>query len=570
MSTGLETESLFLSRLFAEPYTFAIPPYQRSYSWTTKEVGQLLEDVTAAAGIEDEGLASPDYFFGTILLLDPNVPGCGGLSLDVVDGQQRLLTISLLARVLEGIVTDDALAGRLRAMLVDYRGEPRIEVFEEDRPAYEARVIALPGMEAAWADVDEDVSALDTALEYLRQEVTTLSPADQQTLAKYLIDRCHVVVIKTRDIDRAHFMFTVLNDRGRPLQRKDILKVEVLQNIPTEREAEALLRWDTAASKLGNDFEGLFSHIRSIHTDRRPQIISAMRALVRQQGCLSFLENVLTPMADAFYLIRRFPEAGRRAEEHPELAKALISLNRFGNADWVPAAMLAMSRFEQDPVGASRLICEIERLTFLLKVLAVGGTRRNKRTTQMIQALRRGNSLEIDQAFAISREEQRAVGHHLRDIHHRNPALAKLILMRIEDEMAGAPLLLSTSELSVEHILPQRPPSASRWRAVFGEQRETCLHSLGNLALIPPGLNDRLRNKDFDVKLKMLGSADVESLPPLRVNEDVISATEWTPERVLEREARLYAVLARLWRIDSIMRKGDNGDGSKSRTPNVA
>ncbi|MDZ4843159.1 MAG: DUF262 domain-containing HNH endonuclease family protein [Hyphomicrobium aestuarii] len=617
MFTGLKTDSLVLSRLFDEPYAFAIPSYQRSYSWTTREVGQLLEDVTSAAGIEELQFTCPDYFLGTVLLLDPNTDqpntdhshvdqtastsraadanaiasaGPAGsqprLPYEVVDGQQRLLTVSLLASVLEAGVEDEGLASRLRSLIIDQYGRPRIDVFnvDRDREVFISRVVAAAGVQAArdaspvfaghgdgdLGDVDDKFSNVDqndlhgeildrygrgeltVALDYLRQEVSALSPADQRALALYLIERCHVVVIITRDIDRAHLLFTVLNDRGRPLQRKDILKVEVLKSIEPTREREALARWDSAAQKLGNDFESLFSHIRLIHSIGRPQIISAMRGLVRQHGCLPFLERVLTPMADAFYLIRRFPEDPRRASEYPDLAKALTSLNRFGNADWVAPAMIAMSRFEDDPAGVQRTVVEIERLTFLLKVLSIGGAKRTRRANQLIQALTRGNCVELDQAFTVTREEQRAVMHHLRDIHRRDAALAKLILMRIEEELSGTPLLLSTSELTVEHILPQRPTPTSDWRRLFGERREACQHSLGNLALVPPRANERMRNKEFAVKLAIFAATGPRAVPAFRVNEDVVEAVEWTPEQVFAREARLMSVLARLWRIDGL------------------
>ncbi|MBX9925063.1 MAG: HNH endonuclease family protein [Hyphomicrobiaceae bacterium] len=471
-----------------------------------------------------------------------------------------------MARALEDTVVDD-LAGRLRAMIVCPNGEPRIDVFEDDRRFYDTLVLS----ERQSADHDvapgetDQLGELAAAYEYIRQEISTLSVADQQLLGQYLVERCHVVVIITRDIDRAHLLFTVLNDRGRPLQRKDILKVEVLKSIEPEHELEALARWDAAAGKLGNDFESLFSHIRTIHATGRPQIISAMRTLVRQRGCLPFVTGLLSPMADAFYLVRRFPEAAGRSDQYPELAKALTSLNRFGNADWVAPAMIAMSRFETDPATATRIVCEIDRLTFLLKVLAIGGTKRNKRSSQLIQALTRGNELDVEQAFSITREEMRAVAFHLRDIHRRNAGLAKLILMRIEDELAGTPLLLSTTELTIEHILPQRPAPASDWRRLFGDRREACQNSLGNLALVPPRLNERMRNKEFAEKLSIFASGDARALPALRTNDDIVEAIEWGPDQVWAREARLLQVLSQLWRIDGLGVARDAPNSARAR-----
>jgi hypothetical protein len=564
MFPGLKTESLTIARLFSDPNMFAVPAYQRNYSWTTKEVGQLLEDISAAAGIEGEQAASPDYFLGTVLLLDPGSEANrdrAAAVFDVVDGQQRLVTLALLVSVLEQSLDDDApVKQRLRSMLeVAGAGGGRILLSVEEQPYFDNLMVAARS-EPPLDDDDDDNSdvAINTAYRYLEQELSALSQADRLGLAKYIVDWCHVVVIITRDIDRAHLLFTVLNGRGRPLQRKDILKAEVLQAVAPDQSGDALARWEAASGKLGNDFEGLFSHIRTIHSSGRPQIISAVRALVRQTGCQAFLADVLTPLADAFYLVRRFPELPKRSAEHPELAAALTSLNRFGNADWVPPALLAMRRFNDDPQFATRVVVDIDRLMFLLKLLALGGPRRARRINQVISAISSGVAHELDAAFAITREEARAVHHHLKDIHRRNSGLAKLILMRIEDELGGTPLLLSTTELNLEHVLPQRPSASSEWRRIFPdpERREACINSLGNLALVPPQVNSKLKNMEFAGKHAIFTALRTTQTPLMRTNEDIIDAPAWTEEYVMAREARLLRVLSRLWRLDIGSRAG--------------
>ncbi len=75
MFPGLPTASLTLTNLFSAPFHFSVPCYQRPYSWTTTEAGQLLEDILGAAGLSGSaGSEEPDYFLGTIILID----GAGG------------------------------------------------------------------------------------------------------------------------------------------------------------------------------------------------------------------------------------------------------------------------------------------------------------------------------------------------------------------------------------------------------------------------------------------------------------------------------------------------------------
>jgi uncharacterized protein with ParB-like and HNH nuclease domain len=90
MFLGLPTASLTLTHLFSPPFHFSVPCYQRPYSWTTAEAGQLLEDVLGAAGLSGvPGAEEPDYFLGTIILID----GTGGDFSKVRDREPRLFEI---------------------------------------------------------------------------------------------------------------------------------------------------------------------------------------------------------------------------------------------------------------------------------------------------------------------------------------------------------------------------------------------------------------------------------------------------------------------------------------------
>src|SRR5208282_1660161 len=84
-----------LKDVFCDHYVFRIPPYQRPYSWETEQAGDLLDDLIWAAG-HDKPAERPPYFLGSIVVIkDPNYPEA-----DVVDGQQRLTTLTILMSVL--------------------------------------------------------------------------------------------------------------------------------------------------------------------------------------------------------------------------------------------------------------------------------------------------------------------------------------------------------------------------------------------------------------------------------------------------------------------------------------
>jgi hypothetical protein len=232
MFSALPTASLRISELLAPPFRFSIPPYQRPYSWTTREAGQLLEDVLAASGAEDDIAADPDYFFGTILLLDASGDESPigsdpwrSRGFEIVDGQQRLVTLTILACVLRDLERGageeiDARLDRLVASPADERtGSPRRHriTLRGREHQFLADHVQSPGGCASQPDHDAlsvgEAAILDVRQHFL-SELANLDAQARRALSAYLCERCHVVVILTRDVDRAHRMFMVLNERG--------------------------------------------------------------------------------------------------------------------------------------------------------------------------------------------------------------------------------------------------------------------------------------------------------------------------------------------------------------------
>ena len=570
MFRGLPTASLAVTQLFSNPYHFTVPAYQRPYSWTTDQAGQLLDDLTSAAGLSNGAPALPDYFLGAIVLLDPEMEGpqpppafSGPRVFQVVDGQQRIATLSILAAALRDIEDrepgqsrDQDLADRLDRMIRIERDErdiserqTRIKLSESEQALFERDVLRRG---AKGADPDGPGGGLAAIYQCFVTGLESLSAEERHSLARYILDFCHVVVIITHDIDRAVAYFTVLNQRGLDLDRKDVLKAEILRGIPAAEITRGIFLWQRAQDKLGpHELDRLFSLLKYSHGSDRAQIIASARALVNEMGAMPFLDKVLMPMADALHRLSLFavdPDVQKR----PALLGALTSLSRLGKNDWVPPALLAMAQFEKDPDTASALLIEIERLAVLLRLKALGSEKRQRRFGEVIRDIKANPRKALTSgSFEIPREEQKTITYHLRDLHRRNAPLAKFILMRIEDEMAGTPMTMNPKDLTVEHVLPCRPAPTSAWRKLFPDnvERERCSASLGNLALVTPRQNDRAENKDFEQKVTIYREP-VPGLPPLVSNAAILAAAAWLSADILARETAMLDVIGGLWRID--------------------
>lgn len=546
-----------------------MPCYQRPYSWTTVEAGQLLEDVLSAAGV-GVGFAEPDYFLGAILLLDG---GGGDLPkprereprfFEIVDGQQRLVTLAILVSVLRDLGTDnrwrwgarhrldtlisaDAAATRVNG--VQFRIELRAgeQAFLENFVQKRGACSVSP--EADTLSVGEE--RLLAVRDHFMSELALLDETERRKLCDFVCDQCHFVVVLTRDIDRAHRLFTVLNERGRSLQRNDILKADLLKNIAPMNLQRALSQWEQAANLLGPNFENLFSHVFNIYGRGETKIIAGIRKAVRDAGGPeAFISNVFSPLAEAYSWVRRASDVSVNID--PDARRYLVYLGRLAEGDWGPAAILALRQYADDPARGNMLLKEIDRLAHLLRLLCVGTGKRMRRFADVIDLIKSKQPVVPGQGpFQLTRDEVRNINYHLRSLYRRDQQVCKLLLLRLSDEISRSTTLLDPRDYSVEHVLPQRPGASSEWRRWFvdSEERESCTDSLGNLVAVTQKQNDRARNQEFARKQEIYRGTD-DDQPVLPITRDAVEATGWRAPEIRAREARLLGIISEIWDIE--------------------
>lgn len=561
-----------IEELFSGNKQFSIPVYQRPYSWSVDEAVQLLDDVSLAAGIEDGSPQEDDYFLGAMVLFDSGLEQSEGQShhtgeFEIVDGQQRLVTLTILLAALRDLepMRDAPLARRIAELIAWDTGsapgiQPRLLLSGSNREFFE-RYVQQPGATQIAVDESDFFSAGQKAVLQARvrlvDELKKLTDSERSALAQYLCGQCHCVVMQSHDIDRAHRIFMVLNDRGRPLQRKDILKAEILKSLaPADREP-ALQIWAGVEARLGDGMEAFFSQLRAAYGHGRMQVIAGVRRLVREAGgARPFVHDVLAPLADAYATILSAQRPD--VEMHDEIRRPLVALLRLKGREWMPAAMHIVARVGE-PARAASYLREIERAAFLVRLNCLGAGKRLTRFAKITEAARAADLPSPNDLYEPTREELRTIAFNLRDLHARSVPTCKALLLRLNDEMQSSALLADPAGLTVEHILPQRPKAASTWKEWFpdGTVRVALTGSLGNLVLVSPEANERARNHEFQTKKEIYK----DFLPrggQLKITESVLSSELWQANEVLAREDRLIGLINGLWRLE--LETGQLGD----------
>ncbi len=569
MSPVFSASACQIAQVFRDPYAFRSPSYQRRFCWSVAEGGRLLDNLLEAHG--ETGLAGPggesDYFLGTILLMD--VSGSSDAlapsrlrgerqTLDIVDGQQRLVTLTILLSVLRDLLVQarpataaalDGLIGRPSAQV----GAPgcRLMLRGEDGD-FLATHVQQPGACQATPGDDPASEAQQCMLAIRVHFMAELADRDATQIdafARYLLERCSLVLILTSQIDRAHRMFTVLNDTGKALKRNDILKAELLGNVAAAAANRYLGIWQDLENRLGDEFESIFSHLRVIHGRSGQQIIAGIREQVAEAGgAEQFIDRWLAPAAQVLDDIRHARHSG--SPHSVEIRSLLSYFNWLPSSEWVAPVLAFWLRAPNDAAGLVDLLRGLDQLVMSLRIMGHGVDKRAQRVVAVVRAIQAGETLKRDHAaLSLSRDEQRSVMFNLRDLYARSPQTCKLVLMRINDSMFGGPQGFRPDAFTVEHVLPLKPSPQSRWLDWYGDAdlRRKLAASLGNLVLVPKPVNDRARNLDFDRKLKAY--FDNESEPVAHLTLRLQGKAAWKPEDLSDNDVAMLEHFSRIWPI---------------------
>ena len=580
MPPPFHTGSMALRELLGGDLTLAVPSYQRSFSWTAEQAGQLLDDLLTT--LDEAGDEEADYFLGALVLMEVNAAEGAehpsGKTYEIVDGLQRLITLTILFAVLRDVVQDDdplvaAWATQCVEATVD-KSRFRLELPGEEQAFFRA-FVQQPRATYAMPEDDDLLPAEGRLLavrEHLIATVIDESPERRRRLVQLLRNGCHCAVIITSSLDRAYRIFTVINDRGLKLARGDILKAQLLGSIPADRRDLVSIQWRQLEGQLGGSLDELLSHVRTIEGRGKARIIDEIRALVVRSGdAETFVAETLLPYGTTLVELRQATLPGSRLPQ--SLSAAVRHLDWLGSQDWMPPLMLFWRMVDGDVDAVEGFLQRLDRLAYGMKLLGVGQDKRSIRYRALIEAIRTGT---LDRPgggpLDLTRDELRLINYNLRALHSRSQMACKLVLLRLNDILAGGSQDLDPASLTVEHVLPQKPGRNSKWREWFpnGEERERCTQSLGNLILVPRRKNEEARNLDLDRKMAIY-FADASEMPA--VTREIQGIAEWRADDVMRREEHLVQVLEQLWQLGSAKPQPDDPgsarDGKRLATRSV-
>lgn len=564
MAKTLEAHDKLIREIFEGSYQFSIPDYQRPYAWTTEQATELFDDLYSAMQDARISGASSQYFLGSIVLIKNDREPKSF----VVDGQQRLSTLTMLFAVLRTVMPEaadditDFLYKRGKASLGE-KNEYRLIAREEDSDFFRSYIQEPGGISQLVASTDK---LEDSRLRYrenailLLDKAKMLPPADLIALWKFLANDCSLVVISTPDLDAAYRIFSVLNNRGLDLAPIDIIKAQVLgliRSIEGETQSRIYAKeWSRIESSLGRDaFGDLFGHIRSIYAKKKQKytLVKEFQEHVPEyKSPMVLIDHVIKPYAEMWNFVRN---ADFEATEHAEAINEYLSwLNRVDFKDWVPPALVYFKRFRQQPQRLALFFQALERLTYFLLVTKVGINERIETYAALIKEIEpegfKGELADVKTLGLTDAQKKEFLTALDGDIYRKLTKARMALTLRLEALVSDGSKKQAFDHLSLEHVLPQNPPPASEWLSWFpdDDERDNWTHRLANLVPLHIRKNPAASNYDFATKknvyFKGKGIAS-----PFVLTQEARSEDEWTPAILATRQLRLIGVLKEHWNL---------------------
>jgi hypothetical protein len=542
--------------------SYIMPSVQRPFEWEESEVSLLINDFISALGA-----GYPFYFVGHVVVV-PREDG----RLELVDGQQRLATVSILiAYVRDRVQTSDpALADALQERILTQQGLARLTLRGRDARFFQMRV-QNPGAALATARTAAKRGEIGIPCETDAQELiwaaartihaAFVGKANDRLaqVAGYLLDKGIVGLITAPHRSAAAILFRGMNDRGRDLSPADLMKLETIEQagLPEPQLEESVRAWEDCEDTLGRRrFSDLLELLPLILTGQPLRHRSDLREWKNALFTAISPERLLTDVLPALgHILRQVtsgevsnyfpgPAAEKLGRDVERWVKGLVFLQ---DREWLAPALHALWRKGNDPQFLHRFFRRLDRLAFACFLEGADADVWERRMAEVIKQTSDPDILfGAGGAFELHPEETGKLVNRLNEPFKRESWRRRAVAFRADAALGGT-AYLNGATLTLEHVAPAR--HAKRWEADGWAPADTQRYAqlLGNFALLTEPQNQAASGKLYFEKRAIY--FETPGTPVQKLTEDLRTYKAWTPTDVRNRTELLASALMQEWEL---------------------
>ena len=560
----LNTRTTNYHELIGNGKTYRVPPYQRDYSWSEEQWEDLWNDVVDLR-LDPE----TRHYLGALV-----AEGTSDRDFLIIDGQQRLATLSLLALAVinrleemarDGIDSADN-AERARELRSRFIGEKdpasliessRLHLNDTDDAFYQDYLVQIreplnprrfPKSNRLLLACFQYFGEQIQKLEALQQNGRALASLLSETMARQLL----FILITVDDDLNAYTVFETLNARGLELTTTDLLKNYLFSLVNVRADLEALQRrWKSLVETVG---QAQFPAFLRYH-------LLCQQPKVRSQRLFKLVRDQTHTVQDVFQLLDELENRGELFAaildpthgywlDLPDARPHVGELSLFRIRQPMPLLFAAWERFVKDDF--IRVLKLVSVISFRYTI--VSGLNTNDlepvyhRAAKAVADGEATNPADIFRRLSpiyVSDEKMQQDFSQLEINTKGHKKLAKYILAGLEQQMSSRACDPNTDPGTVEHILPENPEEG--WEETYPSDKwDNDVYRLGNLTLLEASPNREIGNKPYANKRPAYEQSSYDITREI----SKMAPEQWTPDLVNERQTRLAKVAAQVWKSD--------------------
>lgn len=544
---------------------FSIPIYQRLYSWTEKECGRLWNDIMTVGSKN-----IPSHFIGSIMYIEKGLYQISKPEpLLVIDGQQRLTTISLLLEALARKIGDNEVEGFSARKIRNYylinsleTGDRKYKLLlsQNDRNTY---ISIIEQREYP----KESSIRIKNIFEYFTSKIDKLSENDIQNLCLGLLKLFIVDISLNRDQDNPQLIFESMNSTGKDLSQADLIRNFMLMRLEGDIQKRLYEDyWRPMELEFGQEaydshFDSFMRHYLTMKTGNIPKISEVYEEFKK------YFYNSRRDNEEELKELKKyaayFCAMALDKEEDKELKEAFSDLRELKVDVSYPLLLELYNDYKMGVLSKEdfiKIIRLIESYVFRRAVCGIPTNSLNKTFATFGKSIIKEKYLESVKAHFIKMTSYRRFPNdeefkkelECRDLYNfrsRSYRSRSYLLRRLENHDRKE--RVNVSEYTIEHILPQNTNLNHDWREALGPDWEKIqqkyVHTLGNLTLT--GYNSEYSDKFFTDKRDMKGGFR-ES--PLKLNRGLANLDTWNEETILQRAENLSKEALKVWQYPQL------------------
>ena len=564
----LQAGETTLNKLLNTSRQFIVPIFQRNYSWQKSQYEQLWFDILRASKFKEK----QNHFIGSIVYIDMGTPAGRPQQLLLIDGQQRLTTISILLCAIKDYVQKFNLETKL-INLAKIKNQFLYNSDEIDEDKYKL-LLNVQDKETYIKLIDNTIFTVNKpatniikCYEFFYEHIEDFIKQDGQIDEIYAgIFKLSLVSISLdKDSDNPQMIFESMNSTGKDLSQTDLLRNYLLMDLTPEKQTRLYKTyWKPMEELFGediykNDLNKFDYFIRDFLTLKSDTGYICKINNVYENFKRYYLDNNCEKFAvlkDLFTYAKYYACIDLLQENDDELKLYWQEFKKLDSHVVYPFLLKLYDDY-------SRQILIKEDFKKILQVVISYLWRRaiceiptnslSKTFATLYQAVDKEDYVNsIIKAFVFKSSYKRFPSDYevreklqTKDIYHFR--LRKYLLEALENYYHKEPIDLNTANYTIEHIMPQNIEHNLSWQQMLGEDWQEVhslyLHTLGNLTIT--GYNAEMSNKSFGEKVN--GESGFKH-SHLKLNESIAQCDVWNKKAIQRRTNILTDIILKIWK----------------------